>query len=89
MSRNEERNASVLERTQENPRPALIWLLGALVLFALEAGAVVHFLTGLFGSPVSVTLYRSDLPPLLDRMDIPVVFDGDIHWSDELRARFT
>ncbi|WP_137284094.1 ABC transporter permease [Halorussus salinisoli] len=56
----EHEDASLATRVKENPGPALGWLAGALVLFALEAGAVVHFLTGLVGSPI-------ELPTLLTR----------------------
>ncbi|USZ66794.1 ABC transporter permease [Halorussus salilacus] len=65
MSRvNDDEDATIIERIQENPGPATRWLAGALALFALEAGAVVNFVTGLFGSPV-------DIPTLLSRDVIP------------------
>jgi peptide/nickel transport system permease protein len=64
MSVDDERDASLTQRISENPGPAMWWLVGALVLFALEAGAVVHFVTGLFGSAV-------ELPTLLTRELIP------------------
>ncbi|NHN60665.1 MULTISPECIES: ABC transporter permease [Halorussus] len=65
MSADQDReDVSILERIRENPGPAMGWLAGALVLFALEAGAVVHFVTSLVGSPV-------DLPTLLTRDLIP------------------
>jgi hypothetical protein len=41
----------------------------------------------LIGTERTVTLDRRDLVAALDRTDAPVVFEGDIHWSDELRAR--
>ncbi len=59
-SRPQREDVSLRQRIAENPGPALGWLAGALLLFALEAGAVVHFVTGLFGSPV-------ELPTLLSR----------------------
>ena len=57
-------DAPLLERIRENPGPALGWLVGALLLFALEAGAVVHFVTSLLGTPI-------ELPTLLSRELIP------------------
>lgn len=59
-----EDEAPLLERIQEDPNPAVRWLVGALALFALEAGAVVHFVTDLLGSPVTI-------PTLLSRSLIP------------------
>ncbi|MFC7081922.1 ABC transporter permease [Halorussus caseinilyticus] len=64
MSVDEDRDASITQRIKDNPGPAMGWLAGALLLFVLEAGAVVHFLTGLFGTPV-------ELPTLLTRELIP------------------
>jgi peptide/nickel transport system permease protein len=51
---------SITERIRENPGPALKWLVGALLLFSLEAGAVINLVTGLFGPAV-------ELPTLLSR----------------------
>ncbi|WP_135807191.1 ABC transporter permease [Halorussus marinus] len=56
--------ATLLERIQDDPGPAMRWLAGALLLFALEAGAVVNFVTGLFGPGM-------ELPTLLSRELIP------------------
>ncbi|WP_135823580.1 ABC transporter permease [Halorussus ruber] len=65
MSVDQERDdAPIRERIRENPGPALGWLAGALLLFALEAGAVVHLVTNLLGTPV-------ELPTLLSRDLIP------------------
>ena len=65
MSRTDEReDVPLRDRIGENPGPALRWLAGALLLFALEAGAVVNFVTGLFGPGV-------ELPTLLSRELIP------------------
>ncbi|MFC4552154.1 MULTISPECIES: ABC transporter permease [Halorussus] len=52
------------ERVEENPRPAMLWLAGASVLLLLEIGAVINFVTGLFGTPV-------EIPTLLSRELIP------------------
>ncbi len=64
MSADRDADASLVERIRENPGPALGWFAGALILFALEAGAVVNFVTGLFGPGV-------ELPTLLTRDLIP------------------
>jgi peptide/nickel transport system permease protein len=56
----DEEELSLTERIAENPAPAAKWVVGALLLFALEAGAVVNFLTGVFGPGV-------ELPTLLSR----------------------
>ncbi|WP_135853283.1 ABC transporter permease [Halorussus salinus] len=64
MSTDRDADASLLERVRENPGPALGWLAGALILFALEAGAVVNFVTGFFGPGM-------ELPTLLTRDLIP------------------
>ncbi|WP_276299559.1 ABC transporter permease [Halorussus lipolyticus] len=60
MSVDQQDDAPLRERIQENPGPALKWFAGALLLFSFEAGAVINFLTGLVGAPV-------DLPTLLTR----------------------
>ncbi|WP_128476952.1 ABC transporter permease [Halorussus pelagicus] len=64
MSVDHDPDASLVQRIKENPGPALGWFAGLVVLFALEAGAVVHFVTGFFGSGV-------ELPTLLSRDLIP------------------
>jgi len=64
MSVDHDQDASLVQRIKENPGPALGWFAGLVVLFALEAGAVVHFVTGFFGSGV-------ELPTLLSRDLIP------------------
>jgi peptide/nickel transport system permease protein len=64
MSVDRDADASLVERISENPGPALGWLAGALLLFALEAGAVVNFVTGFFGPGI-------ELPTLLSRELIP------------------
>ena len=56
----DEDEVPLLERIQENPNPAVRWFVGVLALFALEAGAAVNFVTGLFGDPV-------EIPTLLSR----------------------
>ncbi len=43
----------------------------------------------LYGSEGDITLAREELVSVLADSDIPVVFDGDIHWSDELVERFS
>jgi hypothetical protein len=43
----------------------------------------------LYGSEGDITLAREELVSVLADSDIPVVFDGDIHWSDELAERFS
>ncbi|MFC4450550.1 ABC transporter permease [Halorussus aquaticus] len=60
----DQEDVSIAARIKENPGPALGWMVGALLLFALEAGAVVHFVTSLLGNPV-------ELPTLLSRELIP------------------
>jgi len=60
----DQEDATLLERIEDNPGPALRWLAGALLLFALEAGAVVNFVTGLVGPGL-------ELPTLLTRDLIP------------------
>ncbi|MGM0590303.1 MAG: hypothetical protein ACQETI_01520 [Halobacteriota archaeon] len=42
----------------------------------------------LFGAETTLTLDRHELVTLFEREEIPVVYDGDIHWSDELCHRF-
>jgi len=64
MSVDRDADASLVERIRENPGPALGWFAGALILFALEAGAVVNFVTGFFGPGI-------ELPTLLTRDLIP------------------
>jgi hypothetical protein len=38
------------------------------------------------GSTGEVTLAAAEVADVLDRLDLPVVYDGDIHWSDDLAA---
>ncbi|WP_135827335.1 ABC transporter permease [Halorussus halobius] len=64
MSRTDREDVPLRDRIRDNPAPALRWLAGALVLFALEAGAVVNFVTGVFGPGV-------ELPTLLSRELLP------------------
>lgn len=60
----DEDEVPLLERIQDNPNPAVQWLVGALALLALEAGAAVNFVTSLLGSPVEIpTLLSRDLIP--------------------------
>ncbi|MFC7045338.1 ABC transporter permease [Halobacteriaceae archaeon GCM10025711] len=72
------------QRVAENPRPALVWGAGLLVLVALEFGAVVHFgfelvhtvLDSLPGEPGAAIALRgieaaADIPTLLSRELIP------------------
>ncbi|EMA55059.1 MULTISPECIES: ABC transporter permease [Halococcus] len=49
-------------RIRSNPRPALVWVFGALVLLAPEFGAIVHLITGAIPGIGAV-----DLPTLLSR----------------------
>ncbi len=42
----------------------------------------------LLGSAEETTLTGADLDDLLHRVNLPVIYDGDIHWSDELRSYF-
>jgi hypothetical protein len=41
----------------------------------------------LIGTERTVTLGRQELLAALGRTDAPVVFEGDVHWSSDLRAR--
>lgn len=65
MSREpDDAEATLRERIAENPRPAMVWFAGAAVLFLLEAGAIVHFISNLFGSGIDIpTLLSRDLMP--------------------------
>ncbi|EMA42734.1 ABC transporter permease [Halococcus saccharolyticus] len=56
----------IVTRLRANPRPALIWLLGALALVAVEFGALVHLVTSTL--PWTGTI---ELPTLLSRELIP------------------
>jgi hypothetical protein len=42
----------------------------------------------LVGTPTTVELTAGELADFLEAADTAVVFDGDIHWSSELRGRF-
>jgi hypothetical protein len=42
----------------------------------------------LFGTEQSATLTRRELQETLSRVDVPVVFEGDIHWTTDLVDRF-
>lgn len=59
--------ANFRTRLRANPRPALLWALGGLVLFAVEAGAVVNLIDALPGLPTIPV----EIPTLLSREVIP------------------
>jgi hypothetical protein len=42
----------------------------------------------LLGSAEEATLSGAELDGLLERVTLPVIYDGDLHWSDELRSLF-
>ena len=42
----------------------------------------------LLGSTEEATLSGAELDDLLGRVTLPVIYDGDLHWSDELRSFF-
>lgn len=59
------RDGTLLDRLRADPRPVLIWLVAGVVLFTLEAGAVLEAL----GAVLHVT--PPDVPTLLDRSLLP------------------
>ncbi|WP_255198116.1 ABC transporter permease [Halorarius litoreus] len=73
---------SLAQRIRENPRPALLWFAGVLLLFVLEAGAafaaiadlantVVGLLPGVSFDLSSVAAAAEQIPTLLSRETIP------------------
>ena len=81
LSENSE-EVSLAQRIRENPRPALVWFAGLLVLFLLEAGAaisatldILNTIVGLvpgLGLDLSGALSAAEqIPTLLSRQTIP------------------
>lgn len=61
-----EEDEGIVRRIRSHPRPALLWVVGALILLAPEFGALVEFVVSYFPGPLTV-----NLPTLLDRSVIP------------------
>jgi peptide/nickel transport system permease protein len=59
-------NEGIARRIADNPRPALLWLLGALVLLALEFGALAEFVVSYLPGTQALSI-----PTLLSRELIP------------------
>lgn len=66
---------SLVDRVRATSRPAVLWLLAGLVLFTLEAGALLDTVAALPGGPHTIL----DLPTLLSREHIP----NQGYWTPE------